>query len=146
MSTILQFSDWLEKRDQDLHENWKNWVAGLGTGAALAAGATGLLPTKQNQQMTASKEISNLSMTIEREQDQNGKTYLWSFTFKNAPSAKIALENAKREVRDELIRMYGSKSDLSGITAAVQSDDGKGNIVVDVGKHDVRSVRASMQD
>ena len=85
-------------------------------------------------------------MTIEREQDQSGKTYLWSFTFKNAPSAKMALENAKREVRDELIRMYGSKSDLSGITAAVQSDDGKGNIVVDVGKHDVRSVRASMQD
>lgn len=40
--------------------------------------------------------------------------------------------------------MYGR--DLSGITAAVQSDDGRGNIVVDVAKHDVSGVRASMQD
>lgn len=67
MSTALTFSDWLEHRDQELHESWKNWAAALGTGAALAAGASGLLPNKSKQQVTASQQASNLSMTIERE-------------------------------------------------------------------------------
>ena len=59
----------------------------------------------------------------------------------------VMLQEAKKEamnqVREELLRQFGR---ASGIVAEVQSDDGKGNIVVDVTQVNTSSVHAANND
>jgi hypothetical protein len=56
---------------------------------------------------------------------------------------RLLKKEAMNRVREELTRQFGR---ASGIVAEVQSDDGKGNIVVDVTQLDTSSVRAANND
>ena len=142
MSTPLKFTEWLEERDDELHESLKGWIAGIGAGAALAAGAAGLMPSSKPK--PAIEKIGNYSVSVEHEQNEKGQTYFWSFSFRNySGSAQEAKKEAMNRVREELTRQFGR---ASGIVAEVQSDDGKGNIVVDVTQLDTSSVRAANND
>ena len=143
MSTPLRFTEWLEKRDNELHESLKKWIAGIGTGAVLAAGAAGLLPSSK-QQKPASQQTGNSSVSVQHETNEKGRTYFWSFSFRNyRGSSQEAKKEAMNKVREELLRQFGR---ASGIVAEVQSDDGKGNIVVDVTQVNTSSVHAANND
>jgi hypothetical protein len=143
MSIPLRFTEWLEERDNELHESLKRWIAGVGAGAALAAGAAGLLPSSKLKQ-PASQQIGNSSVSVEHEKNEKGQTYFWSFSFRNySGSAQEAKKEAMNQVREELLRQFGR---ASGIVAEVQSDDGKGNIVVDVTQVNTSSVHAANND
>ena len=143
MSIPLRFTEWLEKRDNELHESLKKWIAGIGTGAVLAAGAAGLLPSSKQQKPT-SQQTGNSSVSVQHETNEKGRTYFWSFSFRNYKgSSQEAKKEAMNQVREELLRHFGR---ASGIVAEVQSDDGKGNIVVDVTQIDTSSVRAANND
>jgi hypothetical protein len=143
MSIPLRFTEWLEKRDNELHESLKKWIAGIGTGAVLAAGAAGLLPSSKQQKPT-SQQTGNSSVSVQHETNEKGRTYFWSFSFRNyRGSSQEAKKEAMNQVREELLRHFGR---ASGIVAEVQSDDGKGNIVVDVTQIDTSSVRAANND
>ena len=92
----------------------------------------------------AIEKIGNYSVSVEHEQNEKGQTYFWSFSFRNySGSAQEAKKEAMNRVREELTRQFGR---ASGIVAEVQSDDGKGNIVVDVTQLDTSSVRAANND
>lgn len=143
MPKTLKFTEWLEERDDELHESLKGWIAGIGAGTALAAGAAGLMPSS-NQPKPAIEKIGNYSVSVEHEQNEKGQTYFWSFSFRNySGSAQEAKKEAMNRVREELTRQFGR---ASGIVAEIQSDDKKGNIVVDVTQVDTSSVRSANND